>query len=174
LETSVEDRDRFTVEPLQPRHQRSAFSCGVPALDIYLRQQASQDARRRVAVSFVLTPDGVTIAGYYTLSQHAVSIGDLPETIAKKLPKYPLLPATLIGRLAVSTLFRGRGLGETLLYDALRRCLTGSIQLASIAVVVDAKDLAAAAFYRKHGFIDLPAKPSRLFLPMGMVEKLFR
>jgi predicted GNAT family N-acyltransferase len=143
-------------------------------LDIYLREQASQDVRRRVAVSFVLTPDGVTIVGYYTLSQHEVSIGDLPEPLVKKMPKYPLLPATLIGRLAVSTRFRGRGLGETLLYDALRRCLTGSIQLASIAVVVDAKDLAAAVFYRKHGFIDLPAKPSRLFLPMGIVEKLFR
>ncbi len=126
-----------------------------------------------MAVSFVLTPDGATIAGYYTLSQHAVSIGDLPEALAKKLPKYPLLPATLIGRLAVSTLFRGQGLGETLLYDALRRCLTGSAQLASIAVVVDAKDLAAAAFYRKHGFIELPAKPNRLFLPMSLVEKLF-
>jgi predicted GNAT family N-acyltransferase len=174
LEASVEDRDRFIVEPLQPHHQRSAFSCGVPALDIYLHQLASQDARRRVAVSFVLTPDGVTIAGYYTLSQHAVSIGDLPESISKKLPKYPLLPATLIGRLAVSTLFRGRGLGETLLYDALRRCLTGSTQLASIAVVVDAKDEAAAAFYKKHGFLDLPAKTDRLFLPMAMVEKLFR
>ena len=169
-----EDRNRFIVEPLQPHHERSAFSCGVPALDLYLHAQASQDARRRVAVSFVLTPGDSTVAGYYTLSQYAVSIGDLPQEIARKLPKYPLLPATLIGRLAISTFFRGRGLGEFLLYDALRRCLTGSAQLASIAVVVDAKDLAAATFYKKHGFIDLPAKPNRLFLPMGIVEKLFR
>jgi ribosomal protein S18 acetylase RimI-like enzyme len=174
LEPAVDDRDRFVVELLQSHHQRSVFSCGVPALDIYLREQASQDVRRRVAVTFVLTPDSATIAGYYTLSQHAVSIGDLPESLAKRLPKYPHLPATLIGRLAVSALFRGRGLGETLLYDALRRCLTGSAQLASIAVVVDAKNAAAAAFYKKHGFIDLPAKPNRLFLPMGIVEKLFQ
>jgi ribosomal protein S18 acetylase RimI-like enzyme len=174
LETERDDRDRFVIELLQSHHRRSEFSCGVPALDVYLHEQASQDVRRRVAVSFVLTPDSATIAGYYTLSQHVVAIGDLPEPLAKKMPKYPLLPATLIGRLAVSTGFRGRGLGETLLYDALRRCLAGSLQLASIAVIVDAKDLTAAAFYRKHGFIDLPAKPNRLFLPMGAVEKLFR
>ncbi len=163
----------FTVEPLHSRHQRSAFSCGVPALDLYLQTQASQDARRRVAVSFVLTPDGTTVAGYYSLSQHAVAIGDLPDPVARKLPKYPVLPATLLGRLAVSLLFRGQGLGEVLLNDALRRSLLGSVEVASMAVVVDAKDSAASNFYRKHGFLDLPARPNRLFLPMQVVEKLF-
>ena len=154
-------------------HDRAGFSCGVPALDIYLQKQAGQDVRRRVAVAFVATPDGKTIAGYYTLSQYSVELGALPEELAVKLPRYPLVPATLIGRLAVSTTFRGRGLGELLLMDALHRCLAGSRQVASAAVIVDAKDESAVAFYRKYGFLALPKIARRLFLPMPTIEALF-
>ena len=129
--------------------------------------------RRRVAVAFVATPDGKTIAGYYTLSQYSVELGVLPEEIAGKLPRYPLVPATLIGRLAVSAAFRGRGIGEMLLMDALSRCLYGSREVASAAVIVDAKDDGAVAFYRKYGFLELPKIAMRLFLPMATVEALF-
>jgi ribosomal protein S18 acetylase RimI-like enzyme len=164
----------FRFEPLGPGHNRAAFSCGVEALDNYLRKQASQDVKKRVAVAFVLTPDGRTVAGYYTLSQYAVELDAIPDEIAAKLPKYPAVPATLIGRLAVSGEFRGRGLGELLLMDALNRCLKGSKHVASAAVIVDAIDDRAASFYKKYGFIDLPKIPKRLFLPMATVEKLFR
>jgi ribosomal protein S18 acetylase RimI-like enzyme len=161
-------------ELLRSAHDRAAFSCGVEALDNYLRKQAGQDVRKRVAVVFVVTPDGKTIAGYYTLCQYSVELGAIPKDIAKKLPKYPVVPTTLIGRLAVSSGFQGQGLGELLLMDALRRSLVSSGQVASVAIVVDAKGDKAVAFYRKYGFLELPKVPGRLFVPMATVEKMFQ
>ena len=165
---------RFLIEPLGEKHNRAAFSCGVEALDAYLHKQAGQDARKRAAVPFVATEDVLTIAGYYTLSQYAIRLDAIPEEVAKKLPKYPTVSATLLGRLAVSSEFRGQGLGESLLMDALHRSLESSKQIASTGVIVDAKDGSATAFYRKYGFIELPKIEKRLFLPMGTVEQLFR
>jgi len=167
------EEPKFVFEPLGQKHDRAAFSCGVEALDTYLQKRASQDAKKHTAAPFVLTPDGMTIAGYYTLSQYAIDLGDVPEELAKKLPKYPAVSATLLGRLAVSADFRGKGRGEKLLMDALYRSLKLSEQVASTGVVVDAKDEAARAFYRKYGFIELPKIDKRLFLPMGTIEKLF-
>src|SRR5947207_1264962 len=160
-------------EPLGPAHDRGAFSCGAEALDNYLHKQAGQDARKRVAAPFVLTPDGKRIAGYYTLSQYSIDLGVIPKEISRQFPKYPVVPATLIGRLAVSKEFRGQGLGQLLLMDALKRSLDSGKAVASAAVIVDAKDDDAATFYRKYGFLELPKVPKRLFLPMATVEKLF-
>jgi predicted GNAT family N-acyltransferase len=123
---------------------------------------------------FVLSLDGKTIAGYYTLSQYSVDLGTVPQDIARTLPKYPIVPATLIGRLAVSTVFRGQGLGEILLMDALQRSFTLSRQVASAAVIVDAKDEQAMGFYRKYGFLEVRNLTGRLFLPMTTIEQLFR
>jgi len=162
------------IEPLGPKHDRAAFSCGVQILDVYLQKQAGQDLKKRVAVPFVITPDGSTIAVYYTLSQYAVQLDVIPPEVAKKLPKYPMVPTTLIGRLAVSVAFRGQGHGATLLMDALYRTLHHSEEVASAGVIVDAKDAAAVAFYKKYGFLELPRIERRLFLPMGTVEQLFR
>ena len=178
---------KFFIEPLGPKHDRAAFSCGDEALDNYLHNQAGQDLKKHVAVPFVLTHDAKRIAGYYTLSQFAVALDEVPAEIAKKLPRYPMLspqeptagswgprvPATLLGRLAISKEFQGQKLGELLLMDALKRSLDTSKQLASAAVVVDAKDDAAIAFYKKYGFLDLPKIKRRLFLPMGTIERLF-
>jgi len=165
---------RFVIEPLGPKHDRAAFSCGVQILDDYLHRHAGQDLKKHVAVPFVITPDESTIAGYYTLSQYAVQLSVIPPDVAKRLPKYPMVPTTLLGRLAVSIAFRGQGLGAILLMDALHRSLTSSREIASAGVIVDAKDPAAAAFYRKYGFLELPTIERRLFLPMGTVEELFR
>ena len=120
---------KFRLEPLdKKKHDRAAFSCEHELLNTYLRERASQDIKKRVAAVFVLTPDGKTIAGYYTLSQYAVDAGELPEALAKRLrlPKYGKLPATLIGRLARSTEFKGQGIGELLLMSALRQALQQS------------------------------------------------
>ena len=165
---------KFFIEPLGARHDRAAFSCGVAALDLYLQNQAGQDLKKRAAVPFVLTNDGRTIAGYYTLSQFAVALDAVPPQIAKKLPKYPMVSTTLLGRLAISNDYRGQGLGELLLMDALMRSLDLSKQIASAAVVADAKDAKARAFYKKYGFLVLPHIAHRLFLPMGTIEKLLR
>ena len=167
---------KFRIEPFEKgKHDRAAFSCGVEALDNYLKRQASQDLAKRVAAVFVLTPDGRTIAGFYTLSQYRVDLGSLPEEVAKRLrlPKYPELPATLLGRLAVSTSFRGQGLGEILLMGALKRALEQSRSVASMAVVVDAKDDSARDFYLRYGFLAMPDHPRRLFLPMATIAQMF-
>ena len=171
--TKEREGPHFVIEPLGARHDRAAFSCGNQQLDSYLQRQAGQDLKKRAAVPFVITPDHKTIAGFYTLSQYAVDLGELPEDIGKKMPRYPMVSATLLGRLAVSERFRRQGLGERLLMDALNRALQSSKQIASAAVVVDAKGDQAVAFYRKYGFIDLPKIERRLFLPMGTIEQLF-
>jgi predicted GNAT family N-acyltransferase len=168
-----QQRDDFRVEPLGKAHDRAAFSCGIEPLDNYLQKQASQDVAKRVAVCFVLTPDSHTVAGYYTLSQYSVDLVELPEEMAKKLPKYPEVPTTLLGRLAISERFRGQKLGEFLLLDALYRCWQQSKQVASAAVIVDAKDEAAKRFYEHFEFVPLPDTPHRLFLPMRTIENLF-
>jgi predicted GNAT family N-acyltransferase len=128
---------------------------------------------KRVAAAFVVTPDGATIAGFYTLSAHVVKLADLPTNIKKKLSRYPNVPATLLGRLAVSGGFRGQGVGELLLLDALKRVLLHSREIASAVVVVDAKEERARDFYLRHDFIPLPTQPNRLFHPVKTIEKLF-
>ena len=165
--------EEYRIEPLNNHHNRLAFTCGVEPLDRYLQKQASQDLSRRVAAIFILTPDGATIAGYYTLSAHAINLGGLPANITKKLPRYPNVPATLLGRLAVSMDFRGLGIGELLLLDAFQRVLASTHEIASAMIVVDAKDENARNFYLRHHFIPLPTQPNRLFFPVKEIEKLF-
>jgi predicted GNAT family N-acyltransferase len=161
----------YQIEPLGPHHDRAAFRCGVAELDTYLQRQALQDVARNLAAAFVLTSNGNAVAGFYTLSAHSIHAGDLPEEMGKKLPRFPL-PVTLLGRMAVSEQLRGQRLGEFLLMHALERAYEGSLQVASWAVVVDAK-VGARGFYLKHDFIALPSNLERLFLPMKIVEKLF-
>ncbi len=164
----------FHVEPLGDRHDRESFSCGVPELDKYLLQQAGQDARRRIAAPFVLLDHAGAIAGYYTLSAYAIRVTELPADIAKKLPRYPMFPATLLGRLAISREYQGKKLGQMLLMDALQRSLRSTTQVASAGIVVDAIDERARLFYLHHEFISLPDHPNRLFIAMRTIEKLFR
>jgi len=166
------DAVQYRTEPLSEHHDRAAFSCGVEALDRYLQRQASQDASKHVAAAFVITPDGKTIAGFYTLSAHVVSLADLPDNVARKLPRYPSIPATLLGRLAVSVEFHGRGIGELLLMDALHRALANTREVGSAVLVVDAKDERAREFYLRHDFIPLPSQLNRLFYPIKTIEKL--
>lgn len=167
------DLNRITVEPLGRQHDRTAFHCSAEALDRYLKRQARQDAEKRVAAPFVAVSQPDTrVLGYYTLSASVLTLADLPDDLARKLPRYPQLPVTLLGRLAVDQSARGIGLGEHLLLDALNRSLTHADQIAAMAVVVDAKNEATAAFYRHYGFAPLQARPSRLFLPMRLVAQL--
>jgi len=164
------------VEPLGRHHDRAGFSCGNETLNRYLKEIARQDARRLVAAPFVLVDETVpkTILGYYTLSSFSVSLADLPEEVARKLPSYPNVPVTLLGRLAVDHRYQGRGLGAFLLMDALRRAWVESSQIAAVAVVVDAIDKQAVLFYKRFDFISFPERPYRLFLPMKTIAALFR
>ena len=161
------------VEPLSKDHDRAGFSCGIESLDRYLHRQAGQDARKRVAAPFVLVKRGSNaIIGYYTLSAMGIDVGELPLDISRRLPRYPLVPATLLDRLAVDQRYRGQGMGEWLLMDALDRGCRMSASIASMAVVVDAKDDRARAFYERYEFRRFVDQPHRLFLPMTVIGQL--
>jgi GNAT superfamily N-acetyltransferase len=163
--------DALRVEPLGSHHDRSSFQSGVEPLDRYLRTQAGQDARKNMAAPFVLVLPDATIAGYYTLSSTSVQLNALPEQTARKLPRYPLVPATLLGRLAVDRRHQGKGYGRFLLADALYRAARSEI--ASFAVIVDAKDEAARRFYERESFLPFPDLPMKLFRPMADIRRLF-
>jgi ribosomal protein S18 acetylase RimI-like enzyme len=161
----------FVISPLALQHDRSAFSCGIDALDRYLQTQAGQDIRRHVANCFVASPPGTSIiAGYYTFSATSIPIADLPKEQTRRLPRYPIVPAALIGRLAVDRKYAGRGLGSTLLFDAIKRALRADAAI--FAIVVDAKDEGAVAFYQHHGFQRFSSRPRSLFIPVATAMKL--
>jgi ribosomal protein S18 acetylase RimI-like enzyme len=162
----------LVIEPLGSHHDRALFTCGEPALDTYLLRQASQDMRRRVAQLFVAVGDKPSrIAGYYSLSAASFGKDGLPPTLSKRLPHYPV-PAAVLGRLAVDRAHQGRGLGEALLLDAIRRTLRASMAMAVYAVIVDVKNDHAQAFYERYGFRAFARQPHRLFLPLETFEKL--
>lgn len=169
---------KFRVEALGRHHDRDGFSCGVPALDEYLKRQAGQDQERKIAACHVAVdpaapqspaPGQIPILGYYTLSNYGLRFGALPADVTRRLPKYPVVPAALLGRLAVARVSQGAGLGELLLADAVRRTLRVAEEIAIHAVVVDAIDPTAAAFYARYGFRPFPGAELRLFLPLATI-----
>ncbi len=164
----------FRVEPLAD-HDRSGFRCESAPLERYLKEQAGQDARKNVAAPFVLLSSADQIAGFYTLSSTILRSDDLSPDLLKKLklPRYPHLPATLLGRLARHSDFRGQGIGDLLLADALKRAYTTSRQIGSLAVIVDAKDERAVKFYRGFGFEPFVDAADKLFLRMDTIGKLY-
>ena len=153
------------VLSLDGGHDRAVFKSGSESLDRYLREQVSQDVRRRVAACFVALTDEQRIVGYYTLASASLLLTDLPPSITKKLPRYPTVSAVRMGRLAVDLSFKGQGLGGALLADALDRAARSEI--AAYALVVDAIDETAVTFYKHHGFVALPDSPMALFLPFA-------
>jgi GNAT superfamily N-acetyltransferase len=161
----------FPIEPLGSQHNRPNFCCGNQTLDRYFHERIRKEVDARVAAAFVMA-DGPAALGYYTLSAHSIERDSLPEDVVKKLklPKYPLIPATLMGRLAVDLKYQGMRLGEILLMDGLERSYVHSNQVASFAVVVDAKEN-AVKFYRRYGFLQLP-EGQRMFIPMETIKKL--
>lgn len=164
----------YVVEPLGSHHDRAAFVCGIAALDDYLKHRAGQEVKRDVARVFVLTQhNSSAILGYYTLSATSITPDGLPQDIVKRLPRYPALPALLIGRLAVDQQYQGQGMGRRLLLSALRRSLNLRAELGFIAVIVDAKDDAARTFYERYDFHRFVDNPYRLYLPMGTIAQIF-
>ena len=161
------------VDPLGPQHDRAGFSCGVDSLDVYLKTQASQDVRRKANAVFVLTEPAQpsVILGYFTLCATALDQGDVPEAARKHVPRYPLVSATLLGRLAVGIGRQGEGLGGVLLARALRKAFASAETVGSSMVVVDAIDEPAAAFYAAHGFIELDGSP-RMVIAMRSLAGL--
>jgi GNAT superfamily N-acetyltransferase len=154
--------------PLQGGHDRTAFDCGVPALNLYLRNYALQNQEKGIVRNYVTThADSNAIAAYYSLVYASISQKLLPSKLVKGLGKYDI-PIMLLARLAVDQREHGKGLGKALLKDAILR----TMQAAEIAglklLLVHAKDDAAADFYRKHGFEPVVDDPLKLFLPVAL------
>ena len=147
-----------TYNPRPKYHEFRCFSCGMEGLGRYLRTQAGQDVRRRSNGVFVLarSKEPTTVLGYYTLCATVLAPGDIPEAARKFVPRYPMVSATLIGRLAVATHCQGQRLGALLLADASRRAYVSAGTIGSSMLIVDALDERAAAFYAAHGFVRLP------------------
>ena len=161
--------------PLEKKHDRSPFSSGDETLDHYLKHQATQEMRRKVAAVFVLVgDDDPVVKAYYTLSATTIILSDLPKQLQKKFPKYPSLPATLIGRLAVDQNTQGSGLGKFLLVDALSKAWRHAQNIASMAVVVDAIDINAVNFYQHYHFLKLTGHTNKLYLPMKEIDQLMQ
>jgi GNAT superfamily N-acetyltransferase len=140
------------IVQLGAKHNRADFHSGSEPLDRYLRERANQDFKRYVATPFVLyDADAERIAGYYTLAATGIQFDDLPAAMQKKLPRYPIVPAILLGRLAVDRRYQGQGLGAFLLVE----------------------DDAARSFYEYHNFVSLAEQPLRLFLPMTLIARQF-
>ena len=161
----------FYLEALESSHDRAAFTCGEAQLDHYFQTQVTQDIRRRIANCFVAV-EGMTrqVAAYYTIASASISTPDLPPDDARRLPRYPTMPAVRIGRLAVDQRYQGRGLGKALLADAAMKAMTAAP--ASFALLVDAKNEQAVNFYKHHGFRQLGSLPKVLFLPLATAEKV--
>lgn len=160
----------FVTASLSRAHDRNAFSSGVEALDLYLREFAFQDMKRRVAGCFIMLDEANEIVGFYTLAATSVPLNLLPASVTRKLPLYPVIPAMLIGRLAVAAKRQGQGVGRALIADAVIR--TDRFRIGSYALIVDAKDERAAAFYAANGFARIPDEARRMFLPMATALQL--
>jgi ribosomal protein S18 acetylase RimI-like enzyme len=164
---------RFAVEPLSKQHDRSAFRCGAEKIDIYFRQVVSQDIKRNYATCFVAREIATgRLAGFYTLSSSNIPLADIPPEMARKLPRYPTVPAVLIGWLARDLTFRGEDIGELLIVDAIRTVIAARI--GAHAIFAEAIDDAAAAFYEGYGFRSLAGKPQTLFLPLATARHVVR
>ena len=159
---------------LAKEHDRPSFTCGNAVLDRYFHQQVSQDLKAKVCTCFVLCEEGSPLVkGYYTLSGASIPRELIPADLQKKLPRYPELPVTLLGRLAIDENFRRKGFGELLLLDALKKSYEVSqTSVGSMAVIVDPIDEAAKQFYAKYGFIELPDS-EKMFMPMKTIAGLF-
>lgn len=162
---------RFSIERLSKDHDRSQFQCGNDRIDAYLRRTVSQDVKRNYATCFVASEIATgKIAGFYTLSASNIPLADIPPAMARKLPRYPSVPAVLIGWLARDLTFQGAHLGPVLLFDAIRTVATAP--LGAHALFADAIDEKAVGFYAGFGFIPLRGRPSTLFLPLATAREL--
>lgn len=162
-------RAAFRIEGLAPGHDREAFASGVAPFDRYLRELASQDVKRRVSNCFVALTDQGQVAGYYTFAASSIPLVDLPPDISKRLPRYGVVPAGLIGRLAVDHRFQGQRLGAALVIDAALRAGRGDPAI--FALIVDAKNDKAVAFYEHLQFRRFGSRPMSLFLPLSVALK---
>jgi ribosomal protein S18 acetylase RimI-like enzyme len=156
---------QFRIELLK-KQDRSDFDCGTDVLNRYLQTRAGQEQRKKFCTCYLaVDTTSEQIAGFYTLSSSSIDLDDLPGSLQKKLPRYAQVPVARVGRLAVDVRYHGKGLGAGLIADSIKRVVSSGI--GCYAIVVDAKDLAAIAFYRHNGFDVLRDRPDVLYLSIA-------
>lgn len=167
------------VEPFDRRlHDRETFRCGVDLVDTYFKSVAAQAADRYVSQTYVLVgayprPKPCEVFGYYTLVQHGYRDTQIDAATAKALRvrKLGLIPMILLAQLGVALAHQNKGVGATLLRDALRRSLYVALSAGAVAVITDPIDERAESFYRKHGFRTLVPTQRRLVIPTSAIER---
>jgi len=168
----VPDQSDWTIAKLGAKHKRSDFDCGEDSLNQYLHRFARQNQDSGISAAYVaLLSSSNEVHGYYTISAGSLDIDQIPDDLAKRLPRYPV-PTALIGRLAVDRNAQGMGLGELLLMDAINRIVRTAEELGIHAVEVSALNDAAKNFYRKYGFIELLDDAHHLYLPIKTFKRL--
>jgi ribosomal protein S18 acetylase RimI-like enzyme len=163
----------LAIEKLQTaRHDRARFQCGVAELDRFIKELASQHQRKHFSTTYVLVDDHASseILGFYCLSSGSMSLAELSAAEQKKLPRHPV-PIARMGRLAVDESCRGKGHGALLLQNAVKRCLSVREEIAHYALVVDAKNEAAARFYEHYGFEPCTTDEMQWYLPLGQANQ---
>ena len=164
----------YLTEPLDSKHDKENFSCGIKSVENRLWKEGAQGVKSQLSTCFEKdNKETEKISGYYTLSSSNISQNLIPDSFKKKLPKsYLSIPTILLGRLAIDKEFQGRGLGKILLIDALKRCCDTSESIGAYAVIVDPLDKEAEKFYEKYGFIKLPDS-GKMFIPIKTIKELF-
>jgi len=149
-------------EPLGPLHRLEEFDCGKPSLNDWLLRHARQAQGSGSAKTFVVADDD-RVTGYFSLTVGQVDTLDAPERIRKGMGQYPV-PVVILARLAVSRQDQGRGIGVSLLQDAIRRTLLIAEQAGIRAMLTHPIDVDAARFYARFGFIASPLREQQLLL----------
>jgi len=173
------DRIAISFEEISQQHDVSGFTCGQPTLDDFLRKNAKNHPRQGLSRTWVVLKETVVVA-YYTLSFASVSHASATTRVSKGMPRHDL-PVLLLARLAVDQSLQGQGLGSVVLEHAMRRCLqmadaaqtVGAVTLPVRAVLVQAIDAKAAAFYEKYGFDRSPTDPLHLMMLVKDMRKTF-
>ncbi len=158
----------LTLVPITRSLSKAPFDCGYRELNHYLRHYALKNDQLSIGKTFVATTETGRVAGYLTISTAGIAAESLPDELRASLPRYPV-PAMRVGRLAVDLQFQGAGVGRWLLTQAFRKAVVVSQHVGMYAVLVDAIDERAKAFYLKYGFIPFEGHPLTLFLPVATI-----
>ena len=171
--SGVQFPENWRVENLAKSHDRRGFKSGNVQVDQWLSQTALQSQSKRLTITKVFLNDVGAIVGYYTLATSQVDFSDLPQGLAKSLPRRPL-PVAVLAWLGIAKSFQGQGIGKRLLATALRDCFGAGQTFAFIAVVLDCVDLPAKDFYQRFDFEVLPGYSMRLYLSFQHLDKMMK
>lgn len=174
MKTSTEpEKPVILFDLLERKHLRNDFDCNNDDLNTFIQKLALQYQKRQITNTFIAydPKNPSRILGFYSVNSGSIKNEDFPGEIGRKLPKHPI-PVILVARLAVDVTRQGKGIGKLLLFDALRRALNAANEIAANAVIVNAKDDNAKAFYEKYGFRELNNNPLSLFITMKEIEQV--